>query len=51
MEPNKTFKLLYSHRIHKHYENPRYRLGENICKCCDGQGLNFQDILAAYITQ
>ena len=51
MGPNKTFKLLYSKRIHKQYEDPSYRLGENICKCCDGQRLNFQDMLATYITQ
>ena len=51
MGPNKTFKLLYSKRIHKQYEDPSYRLGENICKCCDRQRPNFQDILAAYITQ
>ena len=51
MGPNKTFKLLYSKRIHKQYEDPSYRLGENICKYCDGQRLNFQDMLATYITQ
>ena len=51
MGPNKTFKLLYSKRIHKQYKDPSYRLGENICKYCDGQRLNFQDMLATYITQ
>jgi len=28
-----------------------YRLGENICKGCDGQGLNFQNIQTAHTTQ
>ena len=51
MGPNKTYKLLHSKRNHKQYKDLSYRLGENICKCCDGQGLNFQDILAAYMTQ
>ena len=29
---------------HKQNEKTTYRMGENICKWCDQQGLNFQNI-------
>ena len=44
---NQTYKLLHS----KGNEKTTYRMGENICKQCDQQGLNFQNIQAAHTTQ
>ena len=38
--PNQTYKLLHSKGNHKQNEKPTYRMGENICKWCDWQGLN-----------
>ena len=35
----------------KNGEKTTYRMEENICKCCDRQGLNFQNIQTAHITQ
>ena len=35
----------------KKTEKTTYRLGENICKCCNQQGLNFQNIQTAHATQ
>ena len=49
--PNQTYKLLHSKGNHKQNEKTIYRLGENICKWCDWQGLNFQNIQTAHITQ
>ena len=39
MGPNQTYKLLHSKRNHKQNEKTIYRLGENISKWCDWQGL------------
>ena len=39
MGPNQTYKLLYSKANHKQNEETTYRLGENIYKQCDWQGL------------
>ena len=50
MEPNQTYKLLHSKESHKQGEKTIYGLGENICKQCDLQGLNFQNIQIAYTT-
>ena len=35
----------------KQNENKIYRMGENICKWCDQQRLNFQNIQTAHTTQ
>ena len=48
--PNQTYKLLCSKGNHKQNGKITYRLGENICKWCDCQGLNFQNMQAAHIT-
>ena len=40
MGPSQTYKFLYSRENHKQNEKTTYRLGENICKQCDQQGLN-----------
>ena len=44
MGPNQIYKLLHSIGIHKQNEKTNYRMGGNICKWCDQQGLNFQNI-------
>ena len=36
---------------HKQNEKTTYGLGENICKQCNQQGINFQNIQTAYTTQ
>ena len=36
---------------HKQNEKTTYRVGENICKWCDRQGLNFQNIQTVHIAQ
>ena len=51
MGPNQTYKLLYSKGNHKQNEKTIYRMGKNICKRCDWQGLNFQNIQTAHTTQ
>ena len=51
MGPNHTDKLLHSKRNNKHNEKTTCRLEENICKCWDRQGLNFQNIQAILTIQ
>ena len=51
MGPNQTYKLLYSKINHKQNEKTTYGLGENICKRCNWQRLNFQNIQTAHTTQ
>ena len=51
MGPKQTYKFLYNKEIHKQNEKKIYRLGENICKQCNRQELNFQNIQAAHTTQ
>ena len=51
MGPNKTYKLLHRKGNHKQKEKTTYELGENICKWCDQQGLNFQNIQTAHTAQ
>ena len=51
MGPNQTYKLLPSKGNHKQNEKTTYGMGENICKWCDWQSLNFPNIYAAYIAQ
>ena len=47
----KLNKLLHSKGKHKQNEKTTYRMGENICKQCDQQGLNFQNIQTPHTTQ
>ena len=53
MGPNQTYKLLHSKGNHKQNEKTTNGIGENIniWKLCDQQGLNFQNIHRALITQ
>ena len=51
MEPIEIYKLLHSKGSHKQNENTSYRLGDNICRWCEQQGLNFQNIQIAHTTQ
>ena len=51
MGPSQTYKLLHSEGNHNQNEKTTYRLGENICKQCDQQGINFQNIQTVYTTQ
>ena len=39
--PNQTYKLLHSKGNHNQNEKTTYRMGENICKWCNEQGLKF----------
>ena len=36
---------------HKQNEKTAYRMGEDICKWCDWQGINFQNTQMAYAAQ
>ena len=51
MRPNQTYKLLHSKGNYKQNEKTTYRMGENICKQCDQQGLNFQNTQTTHTTQ
>ena len=51
MGPNETQKLLHSKGNHKQNEKTTHRMGENIYKQCDWQGLNFQNKQTVHITQ
>ena len=51
MGPKQTYKLLYSKGNHKQNEKAAYRMGENIRKWCNWQGLNFQNTQTAHTTQ
>ena len=44
MGPNQTYKLSHSKGNHRPNEKTTYRMEENICKQCDSEGLNFQNI-------
>ena len=50
MGPNQTYKLLHSKGNYKQNEKT-YRLGENICKWCEWQGLNFKSMSTAHTVQ
>ena len=41
MGPNKAYRLFQSKGNHKQSEQTTYRMGENICKLCNQQGLKF----------
>ena len=51
MGPNQMYKLLHSKGNHKQNEKTIYSLEENICKWCDQQGINFQNIQTDHTTQ
>ena len=51
MGPNQTYKLFHSKGDHKQNEKTTYRLGENTCKWCDRQGLNFWNTQTAQAAQ
>ena len=51
MGPNQTYKFLHSKGNHKQNEKTTYEMGENICKQCNQQGLNFQNIQTAHAIQ
>ena len=42
---------MHSKGNHKQDEKTTYGMGENICKGCDQQGINFQNIQTAHTTQ
>ena len=44
MSFNQTYKFLHSKGNHLKNEKRTYRMGENICKQCNQQGLNLQNI-------
>ena len=51
MRPNQTLKLLLSKGNHKQNEKTTCGMGENICKRCDQQRLNFQTMQRAHTAQ
>ena len=48
MGPNQTYKLLHSKGNYKQNEKTTHRMGENICKWCNPQGINLQNIQTAH---
>ena len=48
MGPNETQKLLHSKGNHKQNEKTTQRMGENMCKRSDQQGINLQNIQTAH---
>jgi len=44
----RIYKLLHSKGSNKQKEKTTYRMGENICKQCDQQGLNLQNTNNSY---
>ena len=52
MGPNYTVKLLHRKGNDNQNEKTTHRMGENIiCKWCDRQGINFQNIQIAHAAQ
>ena len=51
MGTNQTYTLLHSKGKHQQNEKTAYRLGEDICKWYNWQGLTFQNIQTAHIVQ
>ena len=51
MEPNQTYKLLHSKGNHKQNENTTCELRKSICKQCNQQGLNLQNIKVVHTIQ
>ena len=50
MGANQGYKLFYSKGSHKQNEIT-YGMGENICKQCDQQGINFQNTQVSHTVQ
>ena len=48
MGPNSTQKLLHSKGNHKQNGKTTHRMGENICKWCDWQGISLQNLQIAH---
>ena len=48
---NETSKLLHSKGNHKQDEKTTLRIGENICKRSNRQGINLQNIQTAHAVQ
>ena len=51
MGPNETSKLLHSNGNHKQDEKTTLRMGENICKWFNGQGINLQNLQTSSVAQ
>ena len=51
MRYNHTYKFLHPKGNYKQNKKITYIMGENICKWCKQQGLNFQNIQTAHATQ
>ena len=51
MGPNQTYNLLHSKGNHKRNGKTTYKMGGNICKWFDQQGVNFQNIQMASTNQ
>ena len=51
MGPNQTYKHLHSKGNNKQKEKTTYRMGENICKQCDQEGRDLQNIQTAHTIQ
>ena len=51
MGPNQTYMLLHSKGNHKQHEKTTNRMGENNCKWCDQQRINFQNIQITHTTK
>ena len=51
MGPNQTQKLLHGKGSHKQNEKTTHRMGENICKWCNWQRINLQNLQIAYAAQ
>ena len=51
MGPNQTYKIFDSEGNHKQNKMTTYKMGENICKRNERQGLNFQNTQTAPTTQ
>ena len=49
--PSKTQKLLHSKGNHKQNEKTTHRMGENVCKWSNGQGINLQNTPTAHGAQ
>ena len=51
MGPNQTLKLLHNKGNYKQSKKTSWRMGENIFKWCNWQGINFQNMQTAYTAQ
>ena len=51
MGPIQNLKLLYSKGNHQQNEKTTYSIGKNICKWCNWQEVNIQNIQTAHTTQ